>query len=92
MRKWATCFVLSMLMLAGTGIAYYVELNELNIPGFLSIAVELLIVVCLFGWLLTATWWRADSWASAGCLHLPLKLVSNLNNVFMEKICQRKNE
>jgi hypothetical protein len=51
MPKFAVYLLLSALMLAGTAMAYYVDLAALNLPSALSIAVEVLVAGCVFGWL-----------------------------------------
>ena len=50
-RDECVYLLLSALMLAGTAAAYYVDLVELNLPSALLVAIEVLVVVCVFGWL-----------------------------------------
>jgi hypothetical protein len=51
MPRFARYLLLSALMLAGTAIAYYLDLDRLALPAFLAVVAKVLVVVSVFGWL-----------------------------------------
>jgi len=49
--KFAVMLLLSLLMLAGTGIAWNFDLRRFDSSPILSILIEVVVPICVFGWL-----------------------------------------